>query len=313
MKAEKLVVEHNNVPHRIRVSAGPNLHSLRPLNTNDDANPMLIDTDEFIGHVMLRVRGQNQIHGYEEGQRQDGLKVMPDSEWFDKAAAAGRGNLLMSLQVVGRFKREWTGEQVVFACQFSKPFKLPPLANLVVKFFKVIDPACQLDIQGPKPYCISPALGTMNTINVLHDPVSSKSTPTERDASSLTGNPLLPSWPSPNGENLFEDTSVIILEDDLKKKNKLSSDNAARRSHFGKAKYLQKHRFVQDHVYGFELFNSFLDCSRFALKVPGLSLDLFKYLNDQPLTLALKTQDDSASFVYVLLELVPVVDDLLIL
>lgn len=109
-------VEHNNTRYRVRVSAGPDLQHLQPLSVNDDANPLLIDTDEFSGHVLFRIKGQDQIQGYEEGQKQDGLKALKDSPWFGNAAAVGRGeNLLSSLQVVGRFKREWPGDQVVFA------------------------------------------------------------------------------------------------------------------------------------------------------------------------------------------------------
>lgn len=110
------IVEHNNTRYRVRVSAGPSLQQMRPLSVNDDANPFGVDSDEFSGHVLFRIKGQDQIQGYEEGQRQDGLQVLKDSPWFGNAAVAGRGdNLLSCLQVVGRFKREWSGDQVVFA------------------------------------------------------------------------------------------------------------------------------------------------------------------------------------------------------
>ncbi|KAG0006685.1 hypothetical protein BGZ65_005163 [Modicella reniformis] len=322
-------VEHNNIRYRVRVSAGPNSQQLQPLGVNDDANPLLIDTEEFSGHVMFRIKGQDQIQGYEEGQKQDGLMMLKDSPWFQNAAAAGRGeNLLSSLQVVGRFKREWSGDQVAFACLFDKPFRLPPLTSIAVKFFKALDPGVQLEVTGPKPYYISPLLSAMNTVNV--------SMLTEQDQSSTTTTTSTssppPPWPSFNGEVITEDTSLIVPEEEggaclgngekeetsksrrltikLKTKktnnNIITNDPGARRKHFNKAKNLNNHRFLKDHVYSFELFDHFMDCSRFAIKFPGFALDLFKPLNEQPIKYAYQTQDGSVTFLVVVLELVPV-------
>ncbi|KAI8600336.1 hypothetical protein EDD21DRAFT_377496 [Dissophora ornata] len=299
------LVEHHNTRYRVRVSAGPDRQQLRPLTVNDDANPLLIDTDEFIGNIVFRIKGQDKIIGYEEGQQQDELKVMPDSKWFQKAGEAGRGDShLMSMEVVGRFKRDWSGEQVDFACVFDGPLQLPPLTSLAVKFFKAIDPGLQLDVQCDKPYFISPLLAAMNTVNVSHDPVNTASTPSSSEAKGQ----LLPPWPSSEGEHLVEDTSLVVQEEDTKKKNKVTKDPGARRGHFAKSKNLSKHRYVRDHVYGFELYNPILDCSRFSVKLPGLCFDLFKILNEQPITYVVRTKDESVSFFAVAIQLVPLND-----
>ncbi|KAI1320129.1 hypothetical protein EDD11_002101, partial [Mortierella claussenii] len=220
-------------------------------------------------------------------------------------------------------------------CLFSKPFHLPPLTGLVVKFFKALDPGLQLDVQGENPYFISPLLGAMNTVNVSHQPIANVATslssrtqmiasesteeqqptlaPTSQlllPSSSSLPNSWLPAWPSLNGENLVEDTSLIVLEEDVKKKAKIVKDAGARRSHFTKQKNVSRHRFTTNQVYGFELFNPFLDCAKFSAKLPGLSLDLLKYLNQQPITYVFMTPDRSVSFMAVSVEMVPVVDDL---
>ncbi|KAG0245649.1 hypothetical protein BGX31_006810 [Mortierella sp. GBA43] len=305
------IVEHNNTRYRVRVSAGPSLQQMRPLSVNDDANPFGVDSDEFSGHVLFRIKGQDQIQGYEEGQRQDGLQVLKDSPWFGNAAVAGRGdNLLSCLQVVGRFKREWS-------------LNLPPLSSVAVKFFKALDPAVQLEVTGSKPYYISPLLSAMNTVSVSKDPLSSL---IEQGSSATEASLPPPTWPSSNGEVIVEETSLIMPEETdaageeegsktkkltmkLKmKKSKVTpdSDPATRRKHFNKAKNLVSHRFLKDHVYSFELFNPFLDCSRFSLKLPVLALDLYKPLDGQPITYAFQTQDGSATFLVVAIELVPV-------
>lgn len=113
------IIEHDGTRYRVRVSVGTTASTdpkdMQILNVNDVANPLMVDTDEFAGHVAFMIKGQDQIYGYEAGQKQDGLKPVPDSKWFENAAAAGRGDIINCMEIVGRFKREWAGDQVVFA------------------------------------------------------------------------------------------------------------------------------------------------------------------------------------------------------
>lgn len=113
------IIEHDGIRYRVRVSVGTTASTdpkdLHILNVNDDSNPHMVDSDEFAGHVVFRIKGQDQIYGYEAGQKQDGLKPVPDSKWFENASVAGRGNMINCMEIVGRFKREWAGDQVVFA------------------------------------------------------------------------------------------------------------------------------------------------------------------------------------------------------
>jgi len=122
------VVEHNSIKYRVRVSVGPNAKNLQVLNINDDAHPVTIQSDEFVGQVSFRIRGQDQIQGYAQGQQQDGLSIVPDSPWFhnpdwvsgakEKKDKKDNSNI-NSLQIQGRFKREWSGDRVVFAVMYS--------------------------------------------------------------------------------------------------------------------------------------------------------------------------------------------------
>ncbi|KAF9283871.1 hypothetical protein BGZ68_005058 [Mortierella alpina] len=276
------IIEHNNVRYRVRVSVGPSKDpkDQRPLNVNDDSDPVLIDTDEFVGHVTFRIKGQDQVQGYAQGQSKDGLRTVPDSQWFQKAAMAGKGaNLLNSLQI-GIFERA---------------LKLPPLTSIALKFFRTLEPSLQIELQCPKPYFASPLLAIMNTVNVFQSVVKDETKHTCKT----------PQWPSPNGESLIEDTTLIVQETDSKKKLKIGTDSRARRAHFGKLDHLRQHRFMTDHVYGFELYNQFVDCSNLSLKIPGFSVELFKCFDGQPLTYLLRTRDGSLDFLVVVVALVP--------
>ncbi|KAF9431663.1 hypothetical protein BGZ76_011857 [Entomortierella beljakovae] len=304
---EKKSVIHDNIHYRIRISAGQDIKSLKPICANDDANPLLIDSDEFSGHLVFRVKEQDQINGYEQGQKQDNLPIVTDSPWFKNASADGKGNnILMSMHVVGRFKREWPGDQPVISVMFKERLKLPPFTNVALKFFRAIDPGLQVDVQCPNPYFQSPLLCGMNTVNVYKNPSIASSSCKSIKEEELT----VPLWTSYNGESAKEDTSMIVCEEDAKKKAKISNDCAARKSYFAKPKNLSSHRYLKDQIYEFELFNPFLDCSQLAVKIPGLFMfHLYKLLNEQPITYVFKTRDDSATFLAVAMELVPVVED----
>ncbi|GJJ76324.1 hypothetical protein EMPS_08683 [Entomortierella parvispora] len=313
------VIEHNSIRYRVKVSVGPNAKCLQVLNVNDDDHPILIQSDDFVGHVIFRIRGQDQIHGYAEGQQQDGFSLLPDSPWFHSpdgvSGATGKkgkkdNSHINSLQIQGRFKRAWSGDQVVFATTFDRPLKLPSLTSVAIKFFKTLDPGLQIDIQGDQPYFISPLLAAMDVVHI---------TPSSADT---------PSWPSHRGEHISEDvtlalqatfaaaaTSTAVSKGDKEEQNtlhktikKLALDPAARKNYYAKTKNLTLHKFSPDQEYGLGLFNGFLDCAKFSVKLPGFGLDLFKYFDGQPITYSVRTQDASVTFLVVVIDLVPVVD-----
>jgi len=106
-----MVDEKKPAGFRLRVSAGPDTDHLTVLSVNDDSNPLQIESDDFVGQIVVRIKGLDRKFGYEQGQLKDNLKVLPDSPWFTKP---GGDNNLSSVQISGRFKREWSGDQVVF-------------------------------------------------------------------------------------------------------------------------------------------------------------------------------------------------------
>lgn len=98
------------------------------LPVNDDANPTSIESDEFIGQIVVRVKGLNKVFGYKEGQEQDSLNLIPESPWF---SLPGGDSNLSSVQISGRFKREWPGEQVVFGVSYlPQLFSFSPCSSL---------------------------------------------------------------------------------------------------------------------------------------------------------------------------------------
>ncbi|KAG9323549.1 hypothetical protein KVV02_003073 [Mortierella alpina] len=310
--------------YRLRVSAGPSPDpkTLKPITVNDDANPLLIETDEFIAQIVVRIRGLDKTISYHEAQKQDGLKSLPDSSWFAKP---GGDNNLSSVQISCRFKHEWPGDQIVFGNQFEKPLRLPPLSSIALRFVQYIDPGLQADIYSDRPWAFSPLIATMNTVNVtgwhLDRATQQKieQEGQEKDKEHLENE--LPPWPSPEGDHILEDTALLFKSSSERKADDdggkeileeaiapAALDRSARRSYFAKPVNLSTHRYRPDQVYGFDFFNPYLDFANFTLKVPGFSVDITKYWDGQPLTYVIKSKDSSVVFMAFQFELIPVED-----
>ncbi|KAF9420303.1 hypothetical protein BGZ94_009160 [Podila epigama] len=251
--------------HSLKVSVGPNPSQLNPMTINNDANPVWIESEEFVGQVVVRIKTQ-QSHKKANG---DEKSAAEDSPWFDMPGGA---NNICSIQILGRFKQEWPGDQVVFGDQFDRPLKVPPLASTAMKFIHMVNPGLETDITCAKPWAFSPLIAAMNTVHV------------SKWVNENTVNGL-PPWPSKAGEHTSEDTSLLFeINKAIQPMN-----SSQRRSYFTKASNLQRHIFSPDHVYSLDFFNQFLDLGTFKVKIPGLTIDLSRPLDNQPL------QDDSNS------------------
>ncbi len=103
----------------------------------------------------------------------------------------------------------------------------------------------------------------------------------------------LPPWPSPEGDHILEDTSLLFNRDSegkaedssgkevLEEAKAPAMDRSARRSYFANPTNLSNHRYRPDQVYGFDFFNPYLDFANFTLKVPGFSVDITMYWDGQ--------------------------------
>ncbi|KAF9975771.1 hypothetical protein BGZ73_000442 [Actinomortierella ambigua] len=305
--------------YRLRVSAGSNLQDLHVLNINDDANPLFIDTPDFVGQLCVRVRGLSESMWYEQSLVEDNLTPVPESPWFE-----GNNNL-SCIQVSGRFKKEHRGDDIVWGNEFERPLKLPPFSSVAVKFGQYIDPGLQVDLYSDKPWAFSPLLTTMNTINVTgwHLGEHSQERAKEKGQKDAVER-ALPPWPSPTGSHLVEDTSLLFndkrdtltLKDDnddqpaaeIMSSGTRSLSTAERKTYFSAQENLKQHTFMPNQIYAFDFFNPYIDFVNFTLKLPGFSLDVIKYWDGQPLRYIAKTKDDKTVFFAVVFELVPVND-----
>ncbi|KAJ3117971.1 hypothetical protein HDU96_004647 [Phlyctochytrium bullatum] len=136
---------------------------------------------------------------------------------------------------------------------------------------------------GSAPPARGTSLGTASP-NVPGTPAE----PAQGSKMSFTprGSSLAPT-PDPNGK----DSKALLKmrcggEEAVKERRKYFSNEENRRSVL----------FQPGFVYGFEVFNPYFDPNTFKIKIPGLTIDMLKVTNGQPMRTRLMTKDGSTVF-----------------
>ncbi|KAI9099510.1 hypothetical protein DFS34DRAFT_693906 [Phlyctochytrium arcticum] len=306
---------------KLRCRIGPSVDALTVANINDTANPHFIDSPYFTGSILVRVKNF-------KGITPDGSAPIENLPYFD-----GKKRLF-SVQVSGRFKHEYTADDVVFGSEFERKVSLPSGSWIAMKFANVIDPALKNDVYADKPWLWSPALCSMNIVNVVkatspivnaHPAAEPKSTspdaaPTKgpdtqqpkrpnselsKRRSSVKG-PVVPDkvltpWLWGSGEELEEDTTLLV---DGSNPSPFPADGInERRKYFQSEKARKALVFKPDNVYNFEIFAPFMNLNTFDLSL-GISINLLQYLNKQPIRLISKSLVKNVPFFVIEFDLV---------
>ncbi|KAJ3088980.1 hypothetical protein HK102_007479 [Quaeritorhiza haematococci] len=296
---------------KLRCRIGPSVNNLQVFNVNDDRRPHFVDSPYFTGHVVVRVKNFRGI-------TPEGSDPIPDTDYF------GTKKRLFSIQLSGRFKQEYTAEDVIFGAEFENKVNPPTGAWIAIKFANLIDPALATDIYSNTPWLFSPMLCAMNIVNVQEashpvvgaatkeemaalDTKSEKVTvpavviPIDKQASKPSH--LVDSKPSPTdllgewvwgGDQCLDENNALLLPNAAEQP--FPSDGIAeRRKYFQKPKNAQELVFRPDKVYHLEIFAPFIDLNTFDLNL-GINVNLIKYLCDQPIRLMAKSLSKNVPF-----------------
>ena len=135
---------------RLRVLAGPSPSSLSPISVNT-SRAHEISSERFEGKIVVHIKGFN-----DDGDEDNVLR--PD-DYFERE---DRRYVTWSIQVQGRFLREYNADDVLFGNTFDRPLKLPWGTGVVLEFMNYIDPTLEHDLQSTtKPWALSPLISTM--------------------------------------------------------------------------------------------------------------------------------------------------------
>lgn len=122
---------------------------------NYDTNPVIINNDHFTGYACFRVvnfDGHNPI----DPKTGKPMPIIATSDYFKGHRRT------FSLQISGRFRKEWTADEVMFGTFFDKPVKMPPGYKIALALAKKIDASMDGDLSLDKPYMCSPLICAMN-------------------------------------------------------------------------------------------------------------------------------------------------------
>eukprot|EP01117_Protostelium_nocturnum_P017909 TRINITY_DN7374_c0_g1_i1.p1 TRINITY_DN7374_c0_g1~~TRINITY_DN7374_c0_g1_i1.p1 ORF type:complete len:276 (+),score=61.61 TRINITY_DN7374_c0_g1_i1:61-888(+) len=255
-----MTVIHNGKKYTVEVRAGASEQDLELIEVNNESNPFPVESSEFVGRIAVRIQGF------------DG--VSPNGEPIATSPYFNNVGRLLSIQIQGRFKRDWNADDLMWGIEFHSKFKVPKLAGIALKFVQyTFDPCLDADLHADKPYARSSLFAAMNTIN--------------SQDSGAEG--TLPQWPTPNGEHLIEDLSSSFDKE---------MDTNARRKYFSKVENRKSFPVKSNLVYSMDFFNPILDFSKFKIQVPAVkfSINMMKYYNGEPLRYACKSRDHSVTF-----------------
>ncbi|KAF9953575.1 hypothetical protein BGZ72_005328 [Mortierella alpina] len=137
---------------KLRVRVGGSYTDLFIVNCNDELHPVEFDSPEFKGRAMVRIKDF-------VGITNDGTEPIHNSEYFKGH------NRRFSIQVEGRFKREWDGEQVYFGTDFDRSVELPQGFETMLKIARYIDPVVRTSLtKDGQPWILSPLVSSINTM-----------------------------------------------------------------------------------------------------------------------------------------------------
>ncbi|KAG0047038.1 hypothetical protein BGZ83_007832 [Gryganskiella cystojenkinii] len=137
---------------KLRVTVGGTYTDLAIVNCNDELHPIEFDAPEFKGRALVRIKDF-------VGITNDGSEPIHNSDYFKGH------NRRFSIQVEGRFKREWLGEDVYFGTDFDRSVELPQGFETMLRIARYIDPVVRTSLtKDGKPWILSPLVSSINTM-----------------------------------------------------------------------------------------------------------------------------------------------------
>ncbi|KDN49940.1 hypothetical protein K437DRAFT_74193 [Tilletiaria anomala UBC 951] len=135
---------------RLLVKVGPDREHMEVCRLNDMYRPHEINSEHFVGRVLVRIINAPGANEGEEGR-----------EYFQDRSRK------FSIQIEGRFKKPWKGSEVLFGSDFDKWIAFPRAPFTAgMRVAQMIDPCTFYDEHPPsgRPYIMSPYCACMNTL-----------------------------------------------------------------------------------------------------------------------------------------------------
>lgn len=244
--------------YRLLVTAGPSYdtstHQVVRVNTD---TPTYIENDFLRAKIKVRIRG---------------FKGLPSSSPSSSPYFDDPLHEKDQYSVAASFvpKRDLESKDVIWGNDFDHPVRdrLPPGFNTAFRIVKeFIDPGLECDAYADEPWLYGPALSCWFGLRIgdkLNDGAQIPEA-TERDD-------LIREGADGSGS-------------EIRTKLNLPENNEKRRKHFLSRPNREAFTFEKDRLYSFDFYNPYLDFGNFALKLPGFSIKVIKYIDEKSHTL----------------------------
>ncbi|KAI9672173.1 MAG: hypothetical protein M1831_001987 [Alyxoria varia] len=180
-------------------------------------------------------------------------------------------------------KVDLPAKDIIWGNDFDHPIRdrLPPGFNTAFKIVKdFIDPGLMCDAYADEPWLYGPALSCWFLFRIGEQLTS--------DSKNL---------PQPEEDNVLKegaDGSGVHVREQIG----MPETAEKRRKYFLSEENRAKMAFEKGRIYHGDFFNPYLDFNRFALRLPGFSLSVLKYINDKSHTLRYVCKNGKTGDVY---------------
>ncbi|KAE9978041.1 hypothetical protein BLS_000913 [Venturia inaequalis] len=240
----------------LRVSAGPSYdlstHQYVPVNSEA---PTAFENDFMTTKLKVRIRGYNGLPRTSSSH----------SPYFDHPMHS-KDQYSIGFSFVP--KKDLDAVHATWGNDFDHPVRdrLPPGFNYALGIVKkFIDPAMEVDAYADEPWLWSPALDGFFKLRI-GEKLSQEE---QKDIPHPAESAPLEEGADGSGKQVREASG---MPDDSEKRRKYFM-NEENRAKFGV--------FEKDRLYHGDFFNPFIEFNKFALRLPGFSLKVMKYINDK--------------------------------
>jgi hypothetical protein len=180
-------------------------------------------------------------------------------------------------------KQDLPSQDVVWGNDFDHPVRdrLPPGVNTAFRIVKdFVDPGLEMDAYADEPWLYGPALSCWFGFRV-GDKVDEGFEIPERQEE----DDVLREGADGGGQSVRDHVG-------------LPENNEKRRKHFLSRKHREEFSFEKDRLYHADFYNPYLDFGNFALKLPGFSIRVIRYIDEKSHTLRYVFKNRATGDVY---------------
>lgn len=254
-----VVDPRDTAKYLLRVTAGPSYDAASHGQVQVNGEAYHIDNELCAADVTVRIRDYNGLP----------RSSPPTDEYFSHPRHKDdRYSISFSI----RPKKDIPGSEMVMGFDFDRPIRdrLPPLFKPALRLVTtVIDPGIYCDAYADKPYLYGPGLSSFFILNI-GDKTTQHDDNLQADETSRSrrSSRVITEGAAGDGQAIRESIGMPEISE-------------KRRKWFLKQKNLDAFTFEAGREYEADFFNPYLDFANFAVRLPGFSIGIARYIDEK--------------------------------